>query len=140
MFTGGLIFLNFLQKCIDEHRKVCYYIIKLREGSSQERKQTNEGEKTMKAEYRILKEHTGEMINEQTKNFCFESIVLIARTYKMKRDENEYNCSYAKNAEKIYNVEVVVDGRTVHEYFGVDAELANKDWKNWKAICASEEI
>ena len=28
-----LIFLNFLQKRIDEHRKVCYYIIKLREAS-----------------------------------------------------------------------------------------------------------
>ena len=39
-----LIFLNFLQKRIDEHRKVCYYIIKLRERSSQERKQTSEGE------------------------------------------------------------------------------------------------
>ena len=26
-----LIFLKFLQKRIDEHRKVCYYIIKLRE-------------------------------------------------------------------------------------------------------------
>ena len=46
MFTGGLIFLKFLQKCIDEHRKVCYHIIKLREGDSQERKRTSEGEKT----------------------------------------------------------------------------------------------
>lgn len=36
--------LKKLQKRIDEHRKVCYYIIKLREASSQERKQTSEGE------------------------------------------------------------------------------------------------
>ena len=95
----------------------------------------------MKGEQRILKEHLGEMISEKTNVFCFESIVLIARTYKMKECENKYNnCTYAKNAKKIYNVEVIVDGRTVHEYFGVDTELANKDWKNWKAICASEEI
>lgn len=95
----------------------------------------------LRAEYRILKEHKGELISERTETFCFESIVLIARTYKMKECENKYNnCTYAKNAGKIYNVEVIVDGRTTHEYFGVDAELANKDWKNWKAICASEEI
>lgn len=94
----------------------------------------------LRAEYRILKENIGELISERTETFCFESIVLIARTYKMKQDNNKYNCVYAKNAEKIYNVEVIVDGRTTHEYFGVDAELANKDWKNWKAICASEEI
>ena len=94
----------------------------------------------LRAEYRILKENIGELISERTETFCFESIVLIARTYKMKQDDNKYNCVYDKNAEKIYNVEVIVDGRTTHEYFGVDAELANKDWKNWKAICASEEI
>ena len=94
----------------------------------------------MKGEQRILKEHIGQMISEKTNTFCFESIVLIARTYKMKQDKNKYNCAYTKNSEKIYNVEVIVDGRTVHEYFGVDAEFANKDWKNWKAICASEEI
>lgn len=95
----------------------------------------------MNGEQRILKENLGKMISEKTNTFCFESIVLIARTYKMKECENKYNnCTYAKNAEKIYNVEVIVDGRTVHEYFGVDADIANKDWKKWKAICASEEI
>lgn len=39
--------MNFLQKRIDEHRKVCYHIIKLREGSSQDRKQKDRRTKTM---------------------------------------------------------------------------------------------
>ena len=39
-----LIFLNFLQKRIDEHRKVCYYIIKLREGNFPREKTKSEGE------------------------------------------------------------------------------------------------
>ena len=32
-FSCPYFFLKFLQKRIDEHRKVCYYIIKLREAS-----------------------------------------------------------------------------------------------------------
>ena len=40
--------LKNLQKRIDEHRKVCYYRIKLREASSQERKQKEKENKIMK--------------------------------------------------------------------------------------------
>jgi hypothetical protein len=95
----------------------------------------------MHGEQRILKEHRGRLISERTDSFCFESIVIVARTYKMKECDNKYNnCAYAKNAEKIYNVEVIVDGRTVHDFYSVNADTANKDWKNWKCICASEEI
>ena len=36
--------LKKLQKRIDEHRKVCYYIIKLRENKQNKIKQTSEGE------------------------------------------------------------------------------------------------
>lgn len=94
----------------------------------------------MTGEQRVLKEHRGQLISERTNTFCFESIVIVARTYKMKQDNKKYNCAYANNAQKIYNVEVIVDGRTVHEFYSVNTELANNDWKNWKAICASEEI
>ena len=95
----------------------------------------------MKGEQRILKESLGEMISEKSNTFCFEEIVLVARTYKMKQSKDKYNnCTYAKNAEKIYNVEVIADGRTVHEYFSVNADDANSDWKKWKSFCASEEI
>ena len=95
----------------------------------------------MTGEQRILKENRGQLISERTNTFCFESIVLVARTYKMKQDNHKYsNCTYANKAGKIYNVEVIVDGRTVHELYSVSTEVANNDWKNWKAICASEEI
>lgn len=40
--------LKKLQKCIDEHRKVCYYIIKLRE--NKQNKTNREGEQNNDAE------------------------------------------------------------------------------------------
>lgn len=95
----------------------------------------------MTGEQRILKEHRAELISERTNTFCFESIILVARTYKMKHGNDKYNnCAYVKCAEKIYNVEVILDGRTVHEFYAVNADVANKDWKKWKAFCASEEL
>ena len=46
----SLFFLIFLQKRIDEHRKVCYYIIKLREASFPREKTKSEGEQNNEGE------------------------------------------------------------------------------------------
>lgn len=83
----------------------------------------------------ILKRNKGEMLTEKILDFCGESIILIARTFKLKPSKLHYNCSYTKESEKVFQVEVMVDGRTVHEYWDTDKDAANADWKRWKEHC-----
>ena len=74
--------------------------------------------------------HNYKKVKETCKQFCCNTIILTAETYEKISDTKEiYNHGgYGTNrANKIYKVEVVIDGRTVFEHYGKDAkEMNNK--------------
>ena len=80
----------------------------------------------------------GKIIKEKTESFCFETIILITRTYEVPT----YSFSYSTHEEveetgtkKIYNIEVIMDGKTVAERFGVGIDAMNQQYKRLKSHC-----
>ena len=63
---------------------------------------------------------------EICKQFCCNTIILTAETFeRISKNNSESNRNVAR---KIYKVEVVIDGRTVFEHYGKDANEMNKQY------------
>ena len=63
---------------------------------------------------------------EVCKEFCCNTIILTAETFERVRK----NCSESNGniIKKIYKVEVVIDGQTVFEHYGKNANEMNKQY------------
>lgn len=70
--------------------------------------------------------HNYKKIAETCKQFCCNTIILTAETYE--RVAKNYSESKGNMANKIYKVEVIIDGRTVFEHYGKDANKMNKQY------------
>lgn len=80
----------------------------------------------------------GKIIQNKIEDFCFETIILITRTYEVPT----YSFSYTTYEEinkvgtkKIYNIEVIIDGETRAERWGTDIDEMNNQYKILKANC-----
>ena len=63
---------------------------------------------------------------EVCKEFCCNSIILTAETFeRVRKNHSESNGNVIK---KIYKVEVVIDGQTVFEHYGKNANEMNKQY------------
>ena len=60
------------------------------------------------------------------KQFCCNTIILTAETYK--RISKNYSESKGNVINKIYKVEVVIDGQIVFEHYGKNADEMNKHY------------
>ena len=80
----------------------------------------------------------GKIIQNKIEDFCFETIILITRTYKVPTYSFTYT-SYEEikkvGSKKIYNIEVLIDGETRAERWGTDLEEMNNQYKILKANC-----
>lgn len=63
---------------------------------------------------------------EVCKQFCCNTIILTAETFERANKNNSE--SNGNMIRKIYKVEVVIDGRTVFEHYGKDANEMNKQY------------
>lgn len=65
-------------------------------------------------------------VAETCKQFCCNTIILTAETF----ERTSKNCSESSGnmINKIYKVEVVIDGRTVFEHYGKDANEMNNQY------------
>lgn len=63
---------------------------------------------------------------ETCKQFCCNTIVLSAETYV--RTHRAKSDSLANSINKIYRVEVIIDGDTVFEHYGKNPEEMNKQY------------
>ena len=63
---------------------------------------------------------------EVCKEFCCNTIILTAETYV--RISKKYSESKGNMINKIYKVEVVIDGQTVFEHYGKNANEMNKQY------------
>lgn len=81
----------------------------------------------------------GVLIKENSETFCFESIVLVTRTYLVETYRYSYEYPHeSKNScgtRKIYNVEVLIDGRTSAERWGTSAKEMNNQYLILKSNC-----
>lgn len=63
---------------------------------------------------------------EVCKQFCCNTIILTAETFeRINKNNSESNGNMIR---KIYKVEVIIDGRTVFEHYGKDANEMNKQY------------
>ena len=63
---------------------------------------------------------------EVCKQFCCNTIILTAETFE--RVSKNYSESNGNIIKKIYKVEVVIDGQTVFEHYGKNANEMNKQY------------
>ena len=63
---------------------------------------------------------------EVCKQFCCNTIILTAETFE--RINKNYSESNDKKKKKIYKVEVVIDGQTVFEHYGKNADEMNNQY------------
>ena len=63
---------------------------------------------------------------EVSKQFCCNTIILTAETFE--RVRKNYSESTGNIIKKIYKVEVVIDGQTVFEHYGKNANEMNKQY------------
>ena len=63
---------------------------------------------------------------EICKQFCCNTIILSAETFE--RVRKNYSESNGNIIKKIYKVEVVIDGQTVFEHYGKNANYMNKQY------------
>lgn len=80
----------------------------------------------------------GKIIQEKTEVFCFGTIILITKTYEVPA----YSFSYTTNEDvcktgtkRIYNIEVIMDGKTVAERWGTGIDEMNRQYKILKSHC-----
>ena len=81
----------------------------------------------------------GGIIKQKIEDFCFGTIILITRTYEVPT----YSFSYSTHEEveetgtkRIYNIEVMIDGKTVSERCGTGIDVMNQQYKILKEHCA----
>lgn len=81
----------------------------------------------------------GKLIKEKTETFCFESIVLVTRTYIV--ETYRYSYEYPNETKipsgdkKIYNIEVIIDGKTSAERWGTSSKEMNCQYMILKSNC-----
>ena len=63
---------------------------------------------------------------EMCKQFCCDTIILSAETFE--RVSKNYSESDGNIIKKIYKVEVVIDGQTVFEHYGKNANEMNNQY------------
>ena len=64
--------------------------------------------------------------NSVCKQFCCNTIILTAETFE--RVRKNYSESNGNIIKKIYKVEVVIDGQTVFEHYGKNANEMNNQY------------
>ena len=65
-------------------------------------------------------------VDETCKQFCCNTIILTAETFvRVSKSQLESKCNMI---DKIYKVEVVIDGQTVFEHYGKNADEMNKQY------------
>ena len=65
-------------------------------------------------------------VDESCKQFCCNTIILTAETFvRVSKSQSE---SKGNMTDKIYKVEVVIDGQTVFEHYGKNADEMNKQY------------
>lgn len=81
---------------------------------------------------------SGKIIQQKIEDFCFETIILITRTYEVPT----YSYSYTTNekvkksgTKKIYNIEVIIDGETRAERWCTNIAEMNNQYKILKENC-----
>ena len=75
--------------------------------------------------------HNYKKVKETNRLFCCNTIILIAETYEKISDGKEIykHGGHGINfCNKIYKVEVIIDGETVFERYGKDANEMNKNY------------
>ena len=70
--------------------------------------------------------HNYKKVKETCKQFCCNTIILTAETFE--RVSKNHSESNANIINKIYKVEVVIDGETVFEHYGKDANEMNNQY------------
>lgn len=70
--------------------------------------------------------HNYTKVAETCKQFCCNTIILTAETFE--RTSKNYSESYGNITNKIYKVEVVIDGGTVFEHYGKNANEMNNQY------------
>lgn len=70
---------------------------------------------------------------EVCRQFCCNTIILTAVTYE--RIRKNYSESKGNMINKIYKVDVVIDGQTVFEHYGKNANEMNKQYLIALEIC-----
>ena len=80
----------------------------------------------------------GKIIQNKTEDFLFGTIILITRTYAVPT----YTYSYSTHEEvhesgekRIYNIEVMIDGKTVTERWGTGIVEMNLQYQILKSHC-----
>ena len=65
-------------------------------------------------------------VDETCKQFCCNTIILTAETFvRVNKSQSESKCNMT---DKIYKVEVVIDGQTVFEHYGKNADEMNNQY------------
>ena len=70
--------------------------------------------------------HNFKKVNEVCKQFCCNTIILTAETFE--RVSKNYSESKGNMIDRIYKVQVIIDGRTVFEHYGKDANKMNNQY------------
>nr|DAF32173.1 MAG TPA: hypothetical protein [Caudoviricetes sp.] len=70
--------------------------------------------------------HNFKKAEQVCKQFCCNTIILTATTFE--RVSKNYSESKGNMIDKIYKVEVVIDGRVVFEHYGKDAKEMNNQY------------
>ena len=92
----------------------------------------------MKTELKRQALERGKIIQIKIEDFCFETIILITRTFEVPTFSFTYTSYEDINkvgTKKIYNIEVVIDGETRAERWGTDLEEMINQYKILKANC-----
>ena len=72
-------------------------------------------------------------VDETCKQFCCNTIILTAETFvRVSKSQSE---SKGNMIDKIYKVEVVIDGQTVFEHYGKNADEMNKQYLIALGMC-----
>ncbi len=77
--------------------------------------------------------HNFKKAEEVCKQFCCNTIILTATTFE--RVSKNYSESKGNMIDKIYKVEVVIDGRVVFEHYGKDANEMNNQYLLALGMC-----
>ena len=65
-------------------------------------------------------------VDETCKQFCCNTIILTAETFvRVRKGQSESKCNMC---DKIYKVEVVIDGQTVFEHYGKNSDEMNNQY------------
>lgn len=80
-------------------------------------------------------EAKGKIISQKTLDFCCNSIFLVATTYKLPKTEFAYRGYNGNQIEKVYCVEVIIDGITRYERWGKDKNEMNQIYLDQKMYC-----